>query len=189
MMPGGRFWGMLFFVFLSFAALSTVIAVFENIIAFGMDLYGWSRKKSVMINGILIVILSMPCVLGFNLWSGFQPLGPGSGVLDLEDFIVSNNLLPLGSLAFVLFCVKKNGWGWQHFLNEANDGEGRKLPTSLRGYLLYILPLLIITIYVKGYYDMFVKQGPLMMTIWFCLGGIFLAFIFYTAGGNKNKLK
>lgn len=189
MMPGGRIWGMLFFVFLSFAALSTVIAVFENIIAFGMDLYGWSRKRSVIINGVLIVILSMPCVLGFNLWSGFQPLGPGSGVLDLEDFIVSNNLLPLGSLAFVLFCVKKNDWGWQHFLSEANDGKGRKMPTSLRGYLLYILPLLIITIYVKGYYDMFVKQGPLMMTIWFCLGGIFLAFIFYTAGGNKNKLK
>lgn len=186
MMPGGRIWGMLFFVFLSFAALSTVIAVFENIIACGMDLYGWSRKKSVMINGILIVILSMPCVLGFNLWSGFQPLGPGSGVLDLEDFIVSNNLLPLGSLAFVLFCVKKNGWGWQHFLSEANDGKGRKLPTSLRGYLLYILPLLIITIYVKGYYDMFVKQGSLMMTIWFCLAGIFLAFTFYTAADRKN---
>lgn len=186
MMPGGRFWGMLFFVFLSFAALSTVIAVFENIIAFGMDLYGWSRKRSVSINGVLIVILSIPCVLGFNLWSGFQPLGPGSGVLDLEDFVVSNNLLPLGSLAFVLFCVKKNGWGWQHFLSEANEGKGRKLPSSLRSYLLYILPLLIITIYIKGYYDMFVKQGPTMLAVWFCLAGVFLAFIFYTASG-RNK--
>lgn len=107
-------------------------------------------------------------------------------MLDLEDFIVSNNLLPLGSSAFVLFCVKKNGWGWQHFLTEANDGKGRNLPTSLRGYLLYILPLLIITIYVKGYYDMFVKQGSLMMTIWFCLAGIFLAVTFYTAADRKN---
>ncbi len=189
MMPGGRFWGMLFFVFLSFAALSTVIAVFENIIAFGMDLYGWSRKQSVLINGVLIVILSIPCVLGFNLWSGFQPLGPGSGVLDLEDFIVSNNLLPLGSLAFVLFCVKKNGWGWQHFLSEANDGKGRNLPSSLRGYLLYILPLLIITIYIKGYYDMFVKQGPVLLAVWFCLAAVFLAFIFYTASGREHRLK
>ena len=158
-MPGGRFWGMLFFVFLSFAALSTVIAVFENIIAFGMNLYGWSREKSVAVNGLAIVLLSVPCVLGFNLWSGFQPLGPGSSILDLEDFIVSNNLLPLGSLAFVLFCTKKNGWGWTHFLAEANDGEGRNLPSSLRNYLLYVLPLLIITIYLKGYYDMFSKQA------------------------------
>ena len=118
MMPGGRFWGMLFFIFLSFAALSTVIAVFENIIAFGMDLYGWSRKRSVIINGVLIVILSIPCVLGFNLWSGFQPLGPGSGVLDLEDFIVSNILLPMGSLIYLLFCTTKWGWGFDKFMKE-----------------------------------------------------------------------
>ena len=180
---------MLFFVFLSFAALSTVIAVFENIIAFGMDLYGWSRKRSVLINGILIIVLSIPCVLGFNVWSGFQPLGPGSGILDLEDFIVSNNLLPLGSLVFVLFCVKKNGWGWQHFLSEANDGKGKNVPASLRNYLLYVLPVLILVIYLKGYYDMFVKQGSTILTIWFCLAAIFLAFIFYTAAGNKNKMK
>lgn len=186
LMPGGRFWGMLFFIFLSFAALSTVIAVFENIIAFGMNLYGWERKKSVCINGVLIILLSVPCVLGFNLWSGFQPLGPGSSVLDLEDFIVSNNLLPLGSLAFVLFCTKKNGWGWQNFLAEANDGEGRNLPASLRNYLLYVLPILIITIYIKGYYDMFVKQGPQVLAFWLCVASLFLGFIFYTAAGKKK---
>jgi NSS family neurotransmitter:Na+ symporter len=184
-MPGGRFWGMLFFVFLSFAALSTVIAVFENIIAFGMNLYGWSRKKSVAVNGLAIVLLSIPCVLGFNLWSGFQPLGPGSSILDLEDFIVSNNLLPLGSLAFVLFCTKKNGWGWKNFLGEANDGEGRNLPSSLRNYLLYVLPLLIITIYLKGYYDMFSKQGTEVLAKWLFLAALFLGFIFYTASRKK----
>ena len=186
-MPGGRFWGMLFFIFLSFAALSTVIAVFENIIAFGMNLYGWSRKKSVAVNGLAIVLLSIPCVLGFNLWSGFQPLGPGSSVLDLEDFIVSNNLLPLGSLAFVLFCTKKNGWGWKNFLAEANDGEGRNLPASLRNYLLYVLPLLIITIYLKGYYDMFSKQGPAVLAKWLVLAFLFLGFIFYTASRKKTQ--
>ncbi len=187
-MPGGRFWGMLFFIFLSFAALSTVIAVFENIIAFGMNLFGWERKKSVAINAVAVVLLSIPCVLGYNVWSGFQPLGAGSAVLDLEDFIVSNNLLPLGSLAFVLFCTKKNGWGWDHFLAEANDGQGRNMPASLRSYLLYILPILIITIYLKGYYDMFVKQGPAVLTKWFIIAFLFLAFIFYTAAG-KPKVK
>lgn len=185
-MPLGQFWGMLFFIFLSFAALSTVIAVFENIIAFGMNLYGWSRKKSVLVNGFLVISLSIPCVLGYNVWSGFQPLGTGSAVLDLEDFIVSNNLLPLGSLAFVLFCTKKNGWGWQHFLAEANDGKGHNLSASLRSYLLYILPLLIITIYLKGYYDMFSKQGPAVLYKWFILAFLFLGFIFYAAAGKPK---
>ena len=157
-MPGGRFWGMMFFIFLSFAALSTVIAVFENIIAFGMNLYGWDRKKSVLINAVCVILLSVPCALGYNLWAGFQPLGPGTAVLDLEDFIVSNNLLPLGSLAFVLFCTRENGWGWKHFLAEANDGEGRNIPTSLHSYLQYVLPLIIISIYLKGYYDMFASR-------------------------------
>lgn len=185
-MPGGRFWGMLFFIFLSFAALSTVIAVFENLIAFGMNLFGWERKKSVVINAVAIVLLSVPCVLGYNVWSGFQPLGAGSAVLDLEDFIVSNNLLPLGSLAFVLFCTKKNGWGWENFLAEANDGQGRNMPASLHSYLLYILPLLILTIYLKGYYDMFVKQGPAVLAKWFAIAFLFLGFIFYTAAGKKK---
>ena len=102
-MMGGRFWGALFFIFMTFAALSTIIAVFENILSFAMDLWGWSRKKAVLVNGIAIFVLSMPCVLGFNVWSGFQPLGAGSTIQDLEDFIISNNLLPLGSLVYLLF--------------------------------------------------------------------------------------
>ena len=115
-MVGGQLWGTLFFVFMSFAALSTIIAVFENIISFAMDLWGWERKKAVVFNVILILILSMPCVLGFNIWSDFAPLGAGSTVQDLEDFIVSNNLLPLGSLLYLLFCTSRYGWGWDNFI-------------------------------------------------------------------------
>ena len=127
-MAGGRIWGSLFFLFMIFAAVSTVVAVFENIIAFGMDKWGWSRKKSCLINLILVIILSLPCALGFNLLSGFQPLGAGTNVLDLEDFIVSNNILPIGSLVYVLFCcLKKKGWGWDNFIAEANCGKGAQL--------------------------------------------------------------
>ena len=125
---GGRVWGGLFFLFLSFAAFTTLVAVFENIISFDMDLFGWSRKKSTLVSLILIIILSMPCVMGFNVLAGFTPLGEGSTIMDLEDFIVSNNLLPLGSLGYVLFCTKKNGWGWNSFLEEINQGEGWKFP-------------------------------------------------------------
>lgn len=185
-MPGGQIWGMLFFVFLSFAALSTVIAVFENIIAFGMNLYGWNRRKSVLINIVLIIALSLPCVFGFNIWSSFQPLGPGSGVLDLEDFIVSNNLLPLGSLVFVLFCTKKNGWGWPNFLAEANDGTGTNVPSRIKNYLMYVLPLFILTIYLKGYYDMFSKQGTTVLIKWFLAAACFLAFILYGSTGTPS---
>ena len=115
-MAGGQIWGSLFFVFMTFAALSTIVAVFENIISFAIDLWGWSRKKAVLVNGVLILMLSMPCVLGFNLWSGFAPLGAGSTIQDLEDFVVSNNLLPLGSLAYLLFCTSRYGWGWDNFI-------------------------------------------------------------------------
>ena len=188
-MPGGRFWGMMFFIFLSFAALSTVIAVFENIIAFGMNLYGWDRKKSVLINAVCVILLSVPCALGYNLWAGFQPLGPGTAVLDLEDFIVSHILLPLGSLAFVLFCTRENGWGWKHFLAEANDGEGRNIPTSLHSYLQYVLPLIIISIYLKGYYDMFASQGTEVLVKWFCVAFLFLGFIFYCSAGKPAASK
>ena len=125
---GGRVWGGLFFLFLSFAAFTTLVAVFENIISFDIDLFGWSRKKSTLVSLILIIILSMPCVMGFNVLAGFTPLGEGSTIMDLEDFIVSNNLLPLGSLGYVLFCTKKNGWGWNSFLEEINQGEGWKFP-------------------------------------------------------------
>ena len=125
-MPGGRFWGALFFLFLCFAALSTVIAVFENIIAFAMEQFGWSRKKSSLLCSLTVFFLSLPCVLGFNLFSSFQPLGPGTGIIDLEDFIVGNNLLPLGSLLLLIFCTSGRGWGWKGFVREANEGLRRR---------------------------------------------------------------
>ncbi len=156
-MPGGRVWGALFFVFMSFAALSTVIAVFENIISFAMDLWGWSRKKAVLLNGVLIAVLSMPCVLGFNVWSDFRPFGGTSTIQDLEDFIVSNNLLPLGSLVYLLFCVSRYGWGWENFLREADTGEGIAYPKKLHFYITWIVPVIILVIFVMGYWDKFVK--------------------------------
>ena len=155
-MSGGRIWGTLFFLFMVFAAASTVIAVFENIIAFAMDLTNCSRAKAVVINLIAIVILSLPCILGFNVLSGFQPLGAGSNVLDLEDFIVSNNLLPLGSLVYLLFCTSRYGWGWKKFCEEANAGEGIKFPKWTRIYVSYILPLIVLFIFVQGYWSKFV---------------------------------
>lgn len=154
-MPLGRLWGIAFFVFMVFAALSTVIAVFENIISFGIDLFGWSRKKSVIINLIAIIILALPAALGFNVWSGFAPLGEGSTILDLEDFIVSNNILPLGSLVYVLFCVTRYGWGWDNFIKEANTGKGLKFPEQVRFYLTFILPIILLTVFVFGYIDKF----------------------------------
>ena len=155
-MSGGRIWGTLFFLCMLFAAASTVIAVFENIIAFAMDLTNCSRAKTVVINLIAIVILSLPCILGFNVLSGFQPLGAGSNVLDLEDFIVSNNLLPLGSLVYLLFCTSRYGWGWKKFCEEANAGEGIKFPKWTRIYVSYILPLIVLFIFVQGYWSKFV---------------------------------
>ena len=155
-MAGGRWWGTLFFLCMLFAAASTIIAVFENIIAFAMDLTNCSRAKAVVVNLIAIVILSLPCVLGFNVLSGFQPLGAGSNVLDLEDFIVSNNLLPLGSLVYLLFCTSRYGWGWKKFCEEANAGEGIKFPKWTRIYVSYILPLIVLFIFVQGYWSKFV---------------------------------
>ena len=157
-MAGGRIWGSLFFIFMTFAAYSTVIAVFENIISFAMDLWGWSRKKAAFVNTILLIVLSMPCILGFNVWKGFQPFGPGSGVLDLEDFIISNNLLPLGSLIYVLFCVSRYGWGFDNYMEEVNAGEGAKMPRSLKWYLTWVLPAIIIIVLIQGYVDMFLKK-------------------------------
>ncbi len=154
-MAGGRIWGSLFFVFMSFAALSTVVAVFENILSFAMDLWGWSRKKAVWVNAIAIVVLSIPCVLGFNLWSGWQPLGAGSNIMDLEDFIVSNNLLPIGSLVYLFFCVTRYGWGWDKFMDEVNAGKGMKFPKWMRVYVTYILPILVIFMFVQGYISKF----------------------------------
>ena len=154
-MVGGRIFGVLFFVFMTFAAQSTIIAVFENIISFSMDLFGTSRKKTVLINGIAIILLSLPCVFAFNIWSGFQPLGAGSTIQDLEDFIVSNNLLPLGSMVYLLFCTSRYGWGWKNFLAEADTGKGVKFPAWARVYVSYILPLIVLFIFIMGYYQKF----------------------------------
>jgi len=154
-MSGGRIWGALFFIFMTFAAYSTVIAVFENIISFGMDLWGWSRKKASLINTILLIILSIPCILGFNVLSGFQPLGKGTMILDLEDFIISYNLLPLGSLIYLLFCVTRYGWGFDNYLKEVNTGEGMKLPRAFKGYFQWVLPVIILVVLIQGYINFF----------------------------------
>lgn len=156
-MTGGWIFGTLFFVFMTFAAQSTIIAVFENIISFSMDLFGTSRAKAVLVNGILIILLSLPCVLGFNLWSGIQPIGAGSTIQDLEDFIVSNNLLPLGSMVYLLFCTSRYGWGWDKFTKEADTGIGIKFPHTrwVRIYVSYILPLIVLFVFFMGYYQKF----------------------------------
>jgi len=142
-MAGGRFWGALFFLFMSFAAFSTVLAVFEGIIAGFMEYTGWSRRKTCLLLALVLPVLSLPCVLGFNVWSGFHPFGGGSCVLDLEDFLVSDLALPLGGLAFVLYCTHRFGWGWKNFLAEVNAGEGFKFPNGLRIYCAYVLPVLV----------------------------------------------
>lgn len=154
-MAGGRIWGTMFFLFMSFAAFSTIIAVFQNIISFATDLTGCSVKKAVAWNIVVIIILSIPCVLGFNLWSGFAPLGEGSTVLDLEDFILSNNLLPIGSMLYLLFCTSRYGWGFKNFMAEANEGEGIHFPAWARIYVSYILPLIVLGIFIQGYASKF----------------------------------
>ena len=186
-MSGGALWGSLFFLFLSFAAISTIIAVFENLIAFNMELFGWNRKKSVLVCAILVILLSLPCVLGFNVWSGIQPLGEGSTIMDLEDFIVCNNLLPLGSLGYLLFCTRKNGWGWDNFIAEANAGAGMKFPKSLRGYVAYGIPAIVIVIYLKGYYDKFVGMGTGVLAGWMIVALALLGFVFYCAFGTRKR--
>ena len=149
-MTGGQIWGALFFLFMSFAALSTVIAVFENIIACTMELLNIERKKAVIINFVLITLLSLPCALGFNVLSNIQPLGAGSTILDLEDFIVSQLLLPLGSLIYLLFCTSKYGWGFENYQKEANIGQGMKVPHWMKFYVTIILPIVVIFVFVNG---------------------------------------
>lgn len=185
-MAGGRLWGTAFFIFMSFAALSTVIAVFENIISVSMELLGWTRKKSVAVNIVGIILLSLPAVLGFNILSGIQPLGGGSTIMDLEDFLVSYNILPLGSMLFVLFCTKKNGWGWDNFLKEADTGVGMRFPRFVRQYMRIGVPLIIAVIYLKGYYDMFSPRGPLMLTIWMVIAFAMLALILSFVRSKKK---
>ncbi len=186
-MAGGRIWGTFFFLFLSFAALSTVVAVFENIISFAIDLWGWERKKAVLFNIAALIVLSMPCVLGFNVLSGIQPLGPGTGIMDLEDFLVSNNLLPLGSLVYLMFCTTRYGWGWKNFIEEANAGQGMKFPVMIKGYMTFILPFIVVAIYLKGYWDMFYKQGLKYLIPWLIVAVTFLALICWFGFGGRRK--
>ncbi|MDO4261348.1 MAG: sodium-dependent transporter [Eubacteriales bacterium] len=186
-MTGGFLWSALFFLFLSFAALTTIIAVFENIIAFDMDLLGWTRKKSVFVSAVAVILLSMPAVLGYNVLSGVQPLGAGSTIMDLEDFIVSNNLLPLGSLGYVLFCTRKNGWGWDAFIREVNSGEGISFPKGLKSYVSFGIPLIIAVIYLKGYYDKFSGSDPLTLGCWMAVAAVFLLFVFWCALGRSKR--
>ena len=148
-MSGGRIWGSFFFLFMTFASFSTVIAVFENIMSFCMDMFGWSRNKAALINCIVILIASLPCVLGYNAWSNLHLIG-GRDVLDSEDFIVSNLLLPIGSLIYLLFCVTKWGWGFEKYCEEANTGDGIKISKKLRPYFQFILPILIVFILIQG---------------------------------------
>ncbi|WP_058986431.1 sodium-dependent transporter [Hugonella massiliensis] len=149
-MPLGQLWGALFFVFMSFAALSTIIAVFENLVAFTIDKWGVTRKQAVARTALLVVVLSLPCALGFNVWSGVTLPGIGD-IQSIEDFVVSNNLLPLGSLIYVLFCVTKKGWGWNNFIAEADAGNGVKFPARIRGWVTFGIPALIAIIFVMGY--------------------------------------
>lgn len=148
-MAGGRVWGCLFFLFMTFASFSTVIAVFENIMSFCMDMFGWSRNKAAAVNGIIILAASMPCVLGYNVWKNLHLIG-GRDVLDSEDFIVSNLLLPIGSLVYLMFCVTKWGWGFDKYIDEANTGKGIKICKKLKLYFQFILPILIIFILIQG---------------------------------------
>lgn len=151
----GPLWGGLFFLFMAFAALSTLIAVGENIVSFWIDVKNWSRKKACLINAVVITVLSLPCILGFNILSSFQPFGPGSGVLDLEDFFVSNLLLPIGSLIFLLFCTNRYGWGYDNFVLEADTGNGIKWPKWSKMYVSYVLPLIILFVMVQGLIEKF----------------------------------
>ena len=168
-MPGGYVFGIGFFLFMVFAAISTVVAVFENIVAFALDLTEWSRKKASIINAVAIVILALPCALGFNIWeSFFAPalawLGEGAAVIDLEDFLISQNILPIGGAIYVLFCSVKKGWGFEKFMEEANAGEGMKVPRSLKWYLTYLLPAIIAIIFILGYINKFLP-GVLMSEV------------------------
>ena len=154
-MPNGHIWGGFFFLFMTFAAFSTVIAVFENLMSMCMEIAGWTRKKAAIINIIIVCIGSLPCILGFNLLSGFTPFGPGSNILDLEDFFVSNLALPFGSMVYALFCMTRYGWGSENYYAEVNEGNGLKMPKFLRPYLTYVVPLIIIILIIYGIWTKF----------------------------------
>lgn len=188
-MTGGRIWGAFFFLFMTFAAFTTVIAVFENIISMATELFGWTRKKSIIVNLFALLVLSMPAVLGFSVLSDIQLIGDGTTIMDFEDFLVSNNILPLGSLVFVLFCVRRNGWGWKNFLEEANTGAGMKFPAFLRLYVTYFIPTVICIIYLKGYYDMFASRGTAMLIGWMAFAIVLLLVISGLCLLPKSKVR
>jgi NSS family neurotransmitter:Na+ symporter len=156
-MPGGRLWGALFFIFMTFASFSTVIAVFENIVGSAIDNFGWSRKKSVLINGIIMLIGSIPCVLGYNVLKNVHIIG-NRDILDSEDFIVSSILLPAGALVFLFFCLSKHGWGVENYLKEVNTGKGLKMSPKLIGFFKFVLPVLIILLFVSGIVNAFLGK-------------------------------
>ena len=149
-MAGGRIFGSLFFIFMSFAALSTVLAVFQNILTCTQEMFGWNKKKACLIDGIAIFLLSLPCILGFNVWSSLINIGSLTSVLDIEDYIVSNIILPLGSLLFIIYCTSKRGWNWNNFISEANTGKGVKIRNGMRIYMKYVLPVIVGSILVIG---------------------------------------
>ena len=151
------------------------------------ELSGISRRSSLLLNLVLITVLSLPAILGYSTLSGIQPLGDGSTIMDLEDFLVSSNLLPLGSLTIALFCVKKNGWGWENFSAEVNTGEGKRLPDCLRGYMTYIVPAVICFIYLKGYYDTFAGSGTLTLFLWMTFAVVLLALVFAAAFTRRGS--
>lgn len=159
-MPQGQLWSTLFFLFMSFAALSTVVAVFEHIISNYMDIFNWNRRKASLVTGLSVFALSIPTALGFNLWSHIQPLGEGSMILDLEDFVVSNNIVPIGALIYLIFCCTKWGWGWENFIAEVDSGEGMKFPKRIRPYLVFVVPILLGVIFIMGYYEKFFALRP-----------------------------
>lgn len=154
-----------------------------------MDLFGLSRRKSVGINIAAIILLSIPCILGFNVLSGLQPLGSGSTVMDLEDFLVSNNILPLGSVIYLLFCTHKNGWGWNNFIREANSGSGLKFPQFVRRYMTYALPWIVVIIYLKGYYDKFSTQNTAVFAVWMVIAAAFLLMVFMVSRKGQQPSK
>jgi NSS family neurotransmitter:Na+ symporter len=186
-MTGGRIWGTMFFIFMVFAALSTIIAVFENIIAITMEIWDVERKRAVGVNMVLLAALSMPAVLGYNVLSNIQPLGVGSTIMDFEDFIVSHNILPLGGLIFILFCTKNNGWGFDNFREEVNTGAGFALPKWIRGYMSYVLPLVIVYVYIKGYYDIFKEAELVTRIVWMSVAFIFLGIVYSFTLKRKKK--
>jgi len=184
----GQFWGSLFFLFMTFAAMSTVVAVFENIIAGLRDVFpGWSRQKATIVNAVGVFVLALPCVFGFNLWSDFAPLGEGTIVLDLEDFILSNNLLPIGATIYLMFCTYRYGWGWDNFIKEADAGAGIKFPKVLRGFFTYVAPIIIFVVFVVGYYDLHFKNIPSVVPVIWLIAGVLVTFILTASMVSQKK--